>query len=316
MRTLDTLIVSPSSCRMQEARLLTPDESARSIAEVQLMDFFSAVSEDPEYWHALPLSDEDISRLDASAQESAEGVGAERFLAAPRWIVGAKRYLDTMIRGLIQTYLRPDSPSPAIDAVAAFEKAHDELKQYLWREHFESVAAWWNKAFRAGWKDRLPDFLVREINYEQFEIWMSIWHEGDIYRPEELASDAVANYWVERAALSGKSIRGNAKAPKVEVRSLSHTPNEDLIDSPPVAPIAQRPEPEPREADTLGERINRLRKESRWTIDQLAEQIDVNLRTVQRHLANDGKPHWRHISAYERVFSKQLHRKVVIEKMP
>jgi hypothetical protein len=68
--------------------------------------------------------------------------------------------------------------------------------------------------------------------------------------------------------------------------------------------------------ESIANQLGRLREECRWTIDQLAEKIQVDRRTVQRHLAADAMPYKRHIAAYERVFYKQLNRKIVIEKMP
>jgi hypothetical protein len=73
---------------------------------------------------------------------------------------------------------------------------------------------------------------------------------------------------------------------------------------------------QPATAESIAAQLTRLREECRWTIDELAEKIQVNLRTAQRHLASDNIPHKRHIAAYERVFSKELKRQIVIEKMP
>jgi len=73
---------------------------------------------------------------------------------------------------------------------------------------------------------------------------------------------------------------------------------------------------QPSKHETVGEQINRLRNECNLTIEQLAEKIKVNARSVERHLAGDSVPYARNISAYERVFSKLLNRQVVIKKMP
>jgi hypothetical protein len=68
------------------------------------------------------------------------------------------------------------------------------------------------------------------------------------------------------------------------------------------------------EAKSIAEQISRLRKECRWTIEELAEISGLGLRSVQRHIA--GKlPYDRTLTAYERVFSKHLKRQVVIKKM-
>jgi DNA-binding XRE family transcriptional regulator len=72
---------------------------------------------------------------------------------------------------------------------------------------------------------------------------------------------------------------------------------------------------EPQREESIAGQINRLRRECNWTEEQLAEKVGVTTRTVQRHLAEDSMPYARHIATYERVFSKQLEREVVIRKM-
>jgi hypothetical protein len=73
--------------------------------------------------------------------------------------------------------------------------------------------------------------------------------------------------------------------------------------------------PESHKAETTGEQINRFRQKCRLTIEQLAEKIGVDRRTVERHIADKTVPYSRHISAYERVFSKIMKTQVVISKM-
>jgi hypothetical protein len=74
--------------------------------------------------------------------------------------------------------------------------------------------------------------------------------------------------------------------------------------------------PEPPVSESLPEQLNRLRRECRWTVDTLAEKVNLDVRTVQRHLAGSRKPRLAHIGAYERVFSKALDRVVLISEMP
>src|SRR5208282_3489572 len=60
--------------------------------------------------------------------------------------------------------------------------------------------------------------------------------------------------------------------------------------------------------------LHSLREECRWTVEELANKTRLSVRSVHRHLA--GKPPLdRNITAYERAFSKQLKRQVVINKM-
>lgn len=70
-----------------------------------------------------------------------------------------------------------------------------------------------------------------------------------------------------------------------------------------------------KKKETIGAQIKRLRDECRWTLEELAEAIDNNERTVRRHEADEVAPYARTIRAYERVFSKRLERKIVISKM-
>jgi len=64
--------------------------------------------------------------------------------------------------------------------------------------------------------------------------------------------------------------------------------------------------------ESIGAQINRLREECRWTEATLAEKIGASLNAVQRHISGKSRPFSRNISAYERVFSKQLNRPVFI----
>jgi DNA-binding transcriptional ArsR family regulator len=68
-------------------------------------------------------------------------------------------------------------------------------------------------------------------------------------------------------------------------------------------------------ADSIGHQINRLREECRMTVEELAEAMSLSPRTVQRHMAGVCAPLARNLFAYERVFSKALNKKVLIEKM-
>ncbi|HLW98247.1 MAG TPA: helix-turn-helix transcriptional regulator [Candidatus Acidoferrales bacterium] len=65
---------------------------------------------------------------------------------------------------------------------------------------------------------------------------------------------------------------------------------------------------------TIGEQIRRLRAECRLTVDELAERIGVQPRTVRRHQSGRSKPHYFSLRAYETTFSKILKYKVVISE--
>jgi len=79
---------------------------------------------------------------------------------------------------------------------------------------------------------------------------------------------------------------------------------------------APQPEPAAPKPESIGEQIRRLREECHLSEEELAEEVELDTRTVQRHEADDMKPQPRRIRAYEEIFSKLLNRKVVIQKTP
>jgi hypothetical protein len=88
-----------------------------------------------------------------------------------------------------------------------------------------------------------------------------------------------------------------------------------IVDQPPLSKLVE-PQAGPVErTETVAQQLNRLREECRWTAADLAEEVKVEPRTVQRHLAGHSTPYDRNISAYECAFSKRLKRQVVIRKM-
>jgi hypothetical protein len=66
--------------------------------------------------------------------------------------------------------------------------------------------------------------------------------------------------------------------------------------------------------ESMGQQIDRYRQECRMTVEEFAAAVSVTTRTVQRHMAGTRKPLARHLSGYERLFSKLLKRRIVIEK--
>ncbi len=81
--------------------------------------------------------------------------------------------------------------------------------------------------------------------------------------------------------------------------------------------LVSQKEPPPIEVQQcVAVQLRKLRMECNWSVERLAEVAGFNVRTVARHLSGEVNPHLRNISAYERVFSKQLKRQVVINKMP
>lgn len=66
---------------------------------------------------------------------------------------------------------------------------------------------------------------------------------------------------------------------------------------------------------TVGKQINALRNECRLSVEQLAEKIGIEPRSVQRHIADSTAPYPRHLRKYETEFSKLLNRKIVISNL-
>jgi hypothetical protein len=69
-------------------------------------------------------------------------------------------------------------------------------------------------------------------------------------------------------------------------------------------------------SESVGHQIDRLRKEARMTLEKLADKMNLNIRTVQKHIADIITPLGRNLKGYERVFSKSLNRSIVIKNMP
>jgi hypothetical protein len=129
---------------------------------------------------------------------------------------------------------------------------------------------------------------------------------GSIYR----LCEASANYCkkLESAALQNEydSHRGSIG---ILSRPVVASPFTSVAT--PAAPLIKVPKPE-----SVGQQINRLREECQLTVDELAERMNLDVRSVRRHLAGDTTPYDRHLWAYRRLFYKLLNRDAVISKMP
>ena len=71
----------------------------------------------------------------------------------------------------------------------------------------------------------------------------------------------------------------------------------------------------PTPVETIGAQIERLRLECRLTVEELAEVLGVEVRSVYRHRSGQSTPRPGHLAAYERLFSQRLERKVVLSLM-
>ena len=81
-----------------------------------------------------------------------------------------------------------------------------------------------------------------------------------------------------------------------------------------VIPTASEDVSKSKDAESVGNQIGRLMDEARLTAEQIAAKLDVQPRSIYRHMADEARPRKGHLAAYERVFSQALDRKVVISE--
>jgi hypothetical protein len=68
--------------------------------------------------------------------------------------------------------------------------------------------------------------------------------------------------------------------------------------------------------ESIAVQLQRLREQSRLTVEKLAELVNIDSRSVERHLAGKAQPRIGHIGAYERAFTEAIGINVVINKTP
>lgn len=154
----------------------------------------------------------------------------------------------------------------------------------------------------------------------QYEALKSVKELGN-EPPERIPEDFVRNTLAQQYGIKPEDV--TLAQIKLEVSGLLSTyPRIELIPSTPKkeSPSAPEQNVEPVAAstplETIASQLQRHRKECNWSAERLAEAVKFDLRTVTRHLSGETTPHLRNISVYERVFSKQLKKQVVINKMP
>lgn len=161
------------------------------------------------------------------------------------------------------------------------------------RQRFEAFKA--IKELQVTPPERIPEALVRDVVAEQLGI-----------KPEEVT-------W--------KQIQFEVSGLLPSYPHIELIPSASKIESPPVPDTKPSDQQEPKPAfaalpkETIASQLQRLREECRWTIPVLAEAANLSPRQVARHLSGEFQPLPRNISAYERAFTKQLKRNVVINKM-
>jgi hypothetical protein len=112
--------------------------------------------------------------------------------------------------------------------------------------------------------------------------------------------DPMAWRMAARAIAADEAMRARAQQEIGRTRSLAQTDETPTSES----------------AESIGVQIDRLREECRWGLERLAEAVDLDPTSVSRHLSDKAVPHLKHIGRYEKVFSNELNRKVLIQKTP
>jgi ribosome-binding protein aMBF1 (putative translation factor) len=111
-------------------------------------------------------------------------------------------------------------------------------------------------------------------------------------------------YKLETAAIA-KTVREWRELSNAELGEIVDDESTAAPNTPPdLAIVAQY--------ESIADQLKRLREESRLTYEKLAEELEVDTRSVERHFAGKAKPRIGHIGGYERVFSEALKRKIVI----
>ena len=64
----------------------------------------------------------------------------------------------------------------------------------------------------------------------------------------------------------------------------------------------------------ISKQIAELCDECRWTVEELAEAVELSPRSVYRHLSEDAAPRKRQLAAYEKAFSTKLKRQVTFKR--
>jgi hypothetical protein len=218
---------------------------------------------------------------------------------SPSEIIGQPQFpadklrMPVQLRGRIDRVFQSSSAlcrkfeSKALQAEFEEKQRNDPKNWSPLRHSFEAFKA--IKEIHATPPERIPESLIRETIARQYGI-----------KPEDVTKQQI------RFEISSLL----RTYPHVEVIPSEAIPIESPQHQQTTEPTLNTPK------ETIGGQIQRLREECRWSAEKLTEMTNLDLRTVTRHLSGETTPQLRNLSAYERVFSKRLNRRVVIEKMP
>ncbi len=144
------------------------------------------------------------------------------------------------------------------------------------------------KELTSGPHEEIPEAVVRSVLADQYGV-----------KPEEVTLEQIR---FEVAAL------------------LPHYGAIKLIPSDPsIAKVEQPQRPASAfsgEKEPTCAQIRKLRSEAHLSVEELAEAIEAEPRSVFRHLSGKALPQPKNLAAYQRFFSERLGRKVLISKVP
>jgi DNA-binding XRE family transcriptional regulator len=67
------------------------------------------------------------------------------------------------------------------------------------------------------------------------------------------------------------------------------------------------------ESASLSQRLTTLRQEARWTVEELADQVNLSRDAVLEHLSGEARPRLKNLQKYEEKFSARLQRPIKLD---
>jgi DNA-binding transcriptional ArsR family regulator len=204
---------------------------------------------------------------------------------------------------------------PFLAALPPTPKSPNKLRRVLalYAEcSFENEAAYYPSDPQSlHWLAKLTDRITARILNTVTQVEkagsprdVSLQHHG---LTESDMREAISNTLSER--VKARFIATGTDQIKADIASLLR----NTKTQPAVAATASGPTENTHIFDALSEQIDDLRNECRWTVEELAEVIDVAPRSVYRHLSGEATPRKRQVAAYEKAFSDKLKRPVLLK---
>jgi hypothetical protein len=121
-------------------------------------------------------------------------------------------------------------------------------------------------------------------------------------------------YRLESAAIARETPKWRVIGPSEETRAMQALASELRFQRFATGRLEPAIEHSPPHAHnrSVADQLQTLRNEARLTVEQLAERVRIQPRSVWRHLSGTASPRIGNLGAYERAFTNLLKRKVVI----